>query len=400
MREGWAHGTLADLVFPDVVKVDVRVGESYPIVGVLGFGRGLLYRDAVTADSTSYKQLHMIRPGQLIYSKLKAFEGAITVVPVPHAPSFASPEFPTYSCTDNALPSFVRLLTQMPALWEAMAAQSKGLGGRRERLNPADLLSVRVVVPPLVEQRRIVDLIESLDETIAHLSEAARQAREAKGFLLEGLLSRLPDETPEEPLGDHGEFIRGRRFVKSDYVDDGLGCIHYGQIHTHFGSVATEVLTHIPESMRGRMRLARPGDVVVAATSEDVSDLGKATAWLGSEEVAVHDDCQIFRHRLDPRFASHLFASAGVQRQKAQFAAGMKVMRISGADLARIVVPVPDRSTQEALGRAMSDLDSAYDAMMENRSNLRALRSNLLTALLSGEHEIPATYDELMVGEA
>lgn len=45
------------------------------------------------------------------------------------------------------------------------------------------------------------------------------------------------------------------------------------------------------------------------------------------------------------------------------------------------------------------ELDAIRDGLIElgtRLSTLRTLRSNLLTVLLSGEHEIPETYDELM----
>ena len=134
----------------------------------------------------------------------------------------------------------------------------------------------------------------------------------------------------------------------------------------------------------------------VAATSEDVEGLGKATAWLGKDDVAVHDDCYIFRHSLDPRFATHLFASKGFQRQKVQFAAGTKVTRISGANLGRIEVPVPDLADQTVIGQTMSDLDATLDSLTLERSRVRSLRSHALAVLLSGEHEIPKSYDGLM----
>lgn len=340
--------------------------------------------------------MNLIRPGQMVYSKLKAFEGAITVAPEGLTESYASGEFPTFTATDRVQPAFLRLMTQRPGLWKAMAAHSKGLGGRRERLNPVDFLALPALFPPVPEQRRIVDLIGALDDVAGALADAINAAQETRGFLLEALLARLPEATALKPMGSVGVFLRGRRFTKSDYVDEGLGCIHYGQIHTHLGSVTTHPLTFVPEEMRGRLRLASPGDVVVAATSEDVEGLGKATAWLGKDDVAVHDDCYIFRHSLDPRFATHLFASKGFQRQKVQFAAGTKVTRISGANLGRIEVPVPDLADQTVIGQTMSDLDATLDSLTLERSRVRSLRSHALAVLLSGEHEIPKSYDGLM----
>jgi type I restriction enzyme S subunit len=44
--------------------------------------------------------------------------------------------------------------------------------------------------------------------------------------LLEGV------EVEWKTLGEVGEFIRGRRFVKTDILSEGTPCIHYGQMYT------------------------------------------------------------------------------------------------------------------------------------------------------------------------
>ena len=51
---------------------------DYPLVGVLNRGRGFLYRDPIPGSDTKYKTMNRIGPGQVVYSRLKAFEGAIT----------------------------------------------------------------------------------------------------------------------------------------------------------------------------------------------------------------------------------------------------------------------------------------------------------------------------------
>jgi type I restriction enzyme S subunit len=47
--------------------------------------------------------------------------------------------------------------------------------------------------------------------------------------LLEGV------EVEWKTLGEVGEFIRGRRFVKTDILSEGTPCIHYGEMYTHYG---------------------------------------------------------------------------------------------------------------------------------------------------------------------
>lgn len=147
-------------------------------------------------------------------------------------------------------------------------------------------------------------------------------------------------------LGEVGELIRGRRFTKADYVTEGFGSIHYGEIYTEYGTWATEVRAYVRPELKGNLRLARTGDLVIAATGENVKDVCKAVAWLGADEIAVHDDCYIYRHSMDPKYVSYFFQSSAFQEQKTMFATESKLARISGENLAKIKMPVPPAAVQ------------------------------------------------------
>jgi len=78
-----------------------------------------------------------------------------------------------------------------------------------------------------------------------------------------------PDGVRRIPLGELGKFIRGNGIQKANLRDSGVGAIHYGQIHTYYGTAATEVLSFVDEELARRSRKAFPGDLVIATTSED-----------------------------------------------------------------------------------------------------------------------------------
>jgi len=200
----------------------------------------------------------------------------------------------------------------------------------------------------------------------------------------------------QKPLSEVGELIRGRRFTKNDYVKAGLGCIHYAQIYTDFGFTARNPLTFLAETSRPRMRLAHPGDLIIAATSENVADVGKAVAWLGGDDVAVHDDCYIFRHGLDPAYVSYFFASSLFQEQKIKYVSETKVVRISGADLNLIEIPIPPAPVQERIVEVIGAVDDQITALYAE--------ADALDALLRGRKEelfahYTATGTPLPIGE-
>lgn len=170
-------------------------------------------------------------------------------------------------------------------------------------------------------------------------------------------------------LGDVGEFIRGNGLQKKDFAESGVGCIHYGQIHTHYGVWATETITFVSPTLAKRLRHAETGDLVVATTSEDDDAVGKAVAWLGADSVAVSSDAYIYRHSLDPKFVAYFFQSEQFQQQKKPHITGTKVRRLSGESLAKIRIPVPPTEIQREIVRV---LDSFRELEAELETELEA----------------------------
>jgi len=166
-------------------------------------------------------------------------------------------------------------------------------------------------------------------------------------------------------LGEIGKFFRGRRFTKDDLVPDGVDAIHYGDIYTQLGSSTMKTVSHISPELSPGLRFAKHGDVVIASVGETVEDVGKAVAWLGEGDVAIHDDCFGFRHGMNPKFVSYFFQTAAFHSQKNRFVARAKVKRISGESLAKIVMPVPSLDEQE---RIVSILDK-FDTLVNDLSS-------------------------------
>lgn len=169
---------LADVLFEKRERVRVEPDGVYPMAGVLGFGRGLLLRDSVKGLGISADHLFRIRTGHIIYSRLKAFEGAFALVPLAGEGRFVSNEFPTFE-VDRArvYPEFIELLLQRPAAWQELSSGSQGIGARRERLQPADFLEFEVELPSLEAQRRILDAIGAVQGAAAAARDEASAAQ-------------------------------------------------------------------------------------------------------------------------------------------------------------------------------------------------------------------------------
>ena len=82
-------------------------------------------------------------------------------------------------------------------------------------------------------------------------------------------------------MSEIGTFIRGKRFVRTDIVNDGVPCIHYGDMYTYYGLYATESKGMLRNELAPKMRYAQKNDVVIVAAGENKEDIGIGMAWLG-----------------------------------------------------------------------------------------------------------------------
>lgn len=165
-------------------------------------------------------------------------------------------------------------------------------------------------------------------------------------------------------MGNFGKLFRGRRFTKSDYASVGISCIHYGEIYTHYGTSADVVISHIRPDIDTQLRFAKSGDVVITDVGETVEDVGKAVAWVGQEDVAIHDHCYAFRHSQNPKFLSYYMQTQRFIAEKAKYVARTKVNTLLIDGFSKIAIPIPPLEEQE---RIVAILDS-FDALVNDLS--------------------------------
>lgn len=217
-------------------------------------------------------------------------------------------------------------------------------------------------VPPLEVQREIVKVLDTFTKLEAELeAELEARLRQYK-YYRDALLAFKDQKIRWTTMSEVGEFFRGRRFTKDDYVPDGIGCIHYGDIYTQYGTASTSTVSHVRLDMASALRFAKPGDLVIAGVGETVEDVGKAVAWLGNGEVAIHDDCFAYRHSLNPKFVSYYFQTAAFHAEKNKYVARAKVKRLSAENLGKLAIPIPPLDEQV---RIVAILDK-FDALVND----------------------------------
>ena len=173
---------------------------------------------------------------------------------------------------------------------------------------------------------------------------------------LEELIERLcPDGVEYKTLGDVATISRGGNFQKKDFTEQGKPCIHYGQIYTRYVLFTDKTLTFINDECFAKQKYAEPNDIIMAVTSENIEDICKCVAWLGTEKVAVSGHSAIIHHSLDPKYLAYFFHSQHFFNQKRRLAHGTKVMEVTPDTLKSIQLPVPPLEVQREIVRILDN---------------------------------------------
>ena len=173
--------------------------------------------------------------------------------------------------------------------------------------------------------------------------------------LREMIKELCPDGVEYRKLGEIAEIIRGNGLQKKDFVDSGVGCIHYGQIYTKYGAFADETLTYVSPELAATLKKVSTGDLVVAITSENVEDVCKCVAWLGNDDIVTGGHAAIVKHEQNPKYLSYIFQTEEFFRQKRKYVIGTKVIEMSPKKLAEIIIPVPPLAIQNEIVKMLDN---------------------------------------------
>ncbi len=355
---------LGEVLTSDRQPVALEPETEYPTVGILSYGRGLFARPIVRGRDVSYSKYFRVQTDQFIYSKLFAWEGALTLVPEGFDGFFVSPEFPTFTVNlEAALPGYIRLLTTWPKLWDRLRAGESGMGGRRKRLKPDQLLATSIPLPTIEHQARIVDLLDGVDglvaETEAHAAASSSFAAQLRAEMFVALLS-----AESAPLSERVEVTNGRqRSPKHATGDHMLRYVRAANVKDGRLVLDEPKFMNFTPREQERYRLA-DGDVLVTEGCGSLKQIGASCEWNGELDGTVCFQNHLLRLRsrrrdqLLQRFVYHWARWAFQAGMFARVTTGTNVFSLGKKRVEALPFPLVAINEQQ---RILSVLDPADD---------------------------------------
>ncbi|MBN2785881.1 MAG: restriction endonuclease subunit S [Pontiellaceae bacterium] len=197
------------------------------------------------------------------------------------------------------------------------------------------------------------------------------------------IAKHCPDGVEFRAIGEIAELVRGNGMPKSDFVETGVGCIHYGQIYTFYGVWATETISFVSPGKAKKLAKVDPGDLIITNTSENIEDVCKAVAWLGESQIVTGGHATVLKHNQDSKYLSYYFQTSHFFAEKKKHAFGAKVIDVSAKNLAKIRIPVPPLEVQQEIVAVLdrfTKLEAELEAELEaRRKQYQHYRDSLLS---------------------
>lgn len=172
-----------------IVRREVQIEEksSYPELGIRSFGKGTFHKTSLSGFEVGTKTLYRISKGDLMFSNVFAWEGAITVAKEMDDNRFGSHRF--ISCvvkSEKAIAEFLCYHFLTPKGLEDINHASPGGAGRNKTLGLEKLMRIKVPIPDVNLQREFVDLLLKI--------EVLRQGQRQTDLELDELMPSLFDK--------------------------------------------------------------------------------------------------------------------------------------------------------------------------------------------------------------
>ncbi|MEG9225497.1 hypothetical protein [Aeromicrobium sp. Sec7.5] len=348
--------------------MNVRPDVTYRNVGLRNRARGLFTKPELSGAQTKYASLFALASGDLVYSKLFGWEGAIAVVPPWADGAFVSAEFPTYSLSAEIDRNYLRHVIGWEGFAKQMADATTGMGQRRQRINPDQFERLLMPLPDPSDQHHIATILDQV-------SAASHHAEQVIGFerswrrLVE--LLTFGDTYPTTQLR---KILRPKAGepIERDATYDIAGVYSFGR-------------GLLP---RGRLRGTDTKYKTFTSLAENDLIYSKFGAFEGAVAVVAKDfegtsvspEFPVFELRddADPRFLRYcvIAESFVAQLRSATSGVGARQKRVSPSAFLELSVPMPSRDRQHEIANR---LDLASRAL-ELKQNAERISQSLLPA--------------------
>jgi type I restriction enzyme, S subunit len=167
-------------------QVDINPEETYFEIGVRSFGRGLFEKPSFKGSDLTWQKPFWMREGDLLFSNIKAWEGAVGLIPKKYDGWVGSHRYITCLPSLEIInPEFLHYYFRTFEGVEKLSSASPGTVDRNRTLNNKLLQQISIPVPSIELQKEFVELLEKTNAIKEYHKQTEQELTELMPSLLD-----------------------------------------------------------------------------------------------------------------------------------------------------------------------------------------------------------------------
>ena len=282
-------------------------------------------------------------------------------------------------------------------------------GTKMPRVNWGDIKKLHVPVPPLVEQRGIVEVLGTVDECIRLTDAVIERAEELKRGLMQRLLTRGIGHTEykETPLGEipkpwnleklqnlTNKITDGTHFTPN-YIQQGIPFLRVTDIKDE--TISWDNVKKIAkEEHIDLLKRANPEKGDILLSKNGTVGITKVIDW--DEEFSIFVSLCLIKPKheiINNKFLNYVLPSEFCFRQIKLRSKRAIVNNLHLEEIRDLKIPLPRIEEQIEIVRILQKCDKLISAERSRNANLLKIKHGLMQSLLSGKTRVELKGDGL-----
>jgi len=358
--------------------------QLYQEIGVRSFGKGIFHKEPRTGFEVGNKKLYLIKDGDFIFQITFAWEGAVALATMAEDGMYGSVRFPTFRVNEDiCVPKYLLYYFRTEQGRQQLGRISPGSAGRNRVLSLRRIPEVKIPLPPLDEQRRIVAYIEALSARVEEARRLRQEAVEVRKTLWAAeahkVFSRL---VTEHPLLRMGEVIT----IRNDLIrpTDGrvgeLNFVGLQHIEPDTGRrIGHDVL--LAETLKGRKFMFSPGEIVYGYLRPYLNKV-----WVADSEGVCSVDQYVLqpcKNTIDVRYLASFMRSPLFLHRANKLTHNLMLPRLRSGLLKSIEIPLPPLAEQRRIVAYLDELQARVNALRQLQTSTQAALDALMPSVLA-----------------
>ncbi len=276
--------------------------------------------------------------------------------------------------------------------------QNLSSGSTFKELSKDQLENFKVILPPLPKQKKIAEILSTVDLAIEKVKLAIEKTERLKKGLMEKLLTKgighkefkdteigkIPKEWEVVRLGDNKifEVIMGQSPPSSTYNTSNEG-LPFLQGKMEFGEIYPLPSIYCSKPIK----IAEKNDVLISVRAP-VGDVNISLA-----KVCIGRGLAAIRSKADKSNYMFLFYYLKYKGKKLEsISGGSTFQAIRKDDLKRFPLPLPPLPEQQKIAEILSTIDKGLEMLEKRKDKLERVKKGLMEDLLTGRRRVKLDY--------